>query len=81
MYQAIVRVHPNDDFSLSVVFEDGAEGILDMKPYLDFGVFKKIKDLDQFRRVRIAFDTVEWECGADLDPEFVRAKCGIVEKT
>ncbi len=81
MYQAIVRVHPNDDFSLSVVFEDGAEGILDMKPYLDFGVFKKIKDLDQFRPVRIAFDTVEWECGADLDPEFVRAKCGIVEKT
>jgi hypothetical protein len=81
MYQAIVRVHPNDDFSISVVFEDGVEGVLDMKPYLDFGVFKRLKDLEQFRRVRIAFDTVEWECGPDLDPEFVRAKCRIVEKT
>ena len=80
MYQAVVSVRPNEDFSLTVAFEDGAEGVLDMGPYLDFGVFKKIKDFEQFRRVRIAFDTVEWECGADLDPEFVRAKCRITEK-
>ncbi len=52
-----------------------------MTPYLDFGVFKKIKDFEQFKRVRIALDTVEWECGVDLDPEFIRAKCRIVEKT
>jgi hypothetical protein len=80
VYQAIVSVRPNEDFSLTVVFEDGAEGVLDMRPYLDIGVFKKIKSLDQFKRVRISFDTVEWECGVDLDPEFVRAKCRIVER-
>ncbi len=79
MYPAIVSVRPNQDFSLTVVFEDGVQGLLDMKPYLDFGVFRKIKSLDQFNRVRIAFDTVEWEAGVDLDPEFVRAKCRIVE--
>jgi len=81
MYQAVVSVHPNEDFSITVVFEDGVEGVLDMSPYLDFGVFKKIKDFEQFKRAHIAFDTVEWECGADLDPEFIRAKCRIVEKT
>lgn len=81
MYQAVVSVRPNEDFSLSVVFEDGIEGVLDIAPYLDFGVFKKIRDFEQFKRVRIAFDTVEWECGVDLDPEFVRAKCRIVERT
>jgi hypothetical protein len=77
MYQAVVSVRPNDDFSLTVRFEDGAEGILDMKPYLGFGVFTKIKDFEQFKRVRVAFDTVEWECGVDLDPEFIRDKCSI----
>ena len=81
MYQAVVSVRPNEDFSLAVVFEDGVEGILDMTPYLNFGVFKKIQDFDQFRRVRIAFDTVEWECGVDLDPEFIRAKCRMTETT
>lgn len=80
MYRSVVSVRPNEDFSLAVVFEDGAQGILDMKPYLDFGVFKKLKNLEQFKRVRIAFDTVEWECGADLDPEFIRAKCKTMEK-
>ena len=81
MYKAVVRVRPNEDFSLSVVFEDGVEGVLGMTPYLDFGVFKKIKDFEQFKRVRIAFGTVEWECGLDLDPEFVRAKCSMIERT
>ena len=81
MYHAIVGVRPQDYFSLTVVFDDGAEGMLDMKPYLDFGVFKRLKVLDQFKRIRVAFDTVEWDCGVDLDPEFVRAKCTIAERT
>jgi hypothetical protein len=81
MYQAIVSVCPNDDFSLAVVFEDGAKGVLDMAPYLDFGVFNKLKNLEQFKRVRVAFDTVEWDCGIDLDPEFIRAKCSMKSET
>ncbi len=81
MYQAVVSVQPNDDFSVTVVFEDGVKGVLDMTPYLDFGVFKQIKDFDQFKRVRIAFDAVGWECGVDLDPEFIRSKCRVIERT
>ena len=46
-----------------------------MKPYLDFGVFNRIKDYKSFKKVRVAFDTIEWESGADLDPEFVYVKC------
>jgi hypothetical protein len=45
-----------------------------MKPILDFGIFQRIKDYNAFRRVRVAFDTVEWDCGVDLDPEFVYKK-------
>jgi len=46
-----------------------------MKPMLDFGVFQRIKNIEAFKRVRIAFDTIEWECGIDLDPEYVYEKC------
>ena len=49
--------------------------MLEMKPMLDFGVFRQLKDYDTFKRVHVAFDTIEWECGVDLDPEFVYAKC------
>ena len=45
--------------------------MLDMKPYLSFGVFKKIQDPSIFKTAHISFDAIAWECGADLDPEFV----------
>ena len=82
MYPAITNVIPRQDFSLAVVFDTGEEGVLDMKPYLDFGAFKRLKDYDSFRRVRVAFDTIEWDCGLDLDPEFIHAKSqAIVRET
>ena len=56
-------VAPRDDYTLYLVFENGENGILDMKPFLDSGVFQRIKDLDRFKRVRIAFDTIEWNTG------------------
>ena len=70
MYPSVKEVIPREDYTLSVAFENGENGILDMKPMLDFGIFTRIKDHDAFRRVRVAFDTLEWDCGVDLDPEF-----------
>ena len=75
MYPSVKEVTPREDFTLTVKFDNGEEGILDMKPILDFGVFKRIKDNDAFRRVRVAFDTIEWDCGVDLDPEYIYARC------
>ena len=78
MYPAVKEVTPQEDFTLSVVFDNGERGILDMKPILEFGIFQRIKDYDKFRRVRVSFDTIEWDCGVDLDPEFVYKRCSAV---
>ncbi|NVO00106.1 MAG: DUF2442 domain-containing protein [Geobacteraceae bacterium] len=75
MYPSVIEVIPCEDYTLSIAFDNGESGILDMKPVLDFGVFKRIKDYEAFRRVKVAFDTVEWDCGVDLDPEYVYGKC------
>jgi hypothetical protein len=74
MYPTVKEVIPGDDYVLSVVFDNGEKGYLDMKPILDFGIFQRIKDYEAFRRVRVTFDTVEWDCGVDLDREFVYKK-------
>lgn len=74
MYPAVKEVVAGDNHTLSVFFDNGESGVLDMKPFLDFGVFQLLKDHEKFRRVCVAFDTIEWECGIDLDPEFVYAK-------
>jgi hypothetical protein len=82
MYPAVKEVIPHENYTLSILFDNGDKGILDIKPILDFGVFRRIKDYDTFRRVQVVFDTIEWECGVDLDPEFIYKKCRTkIEKT
>ena len=77
MPPAVTAVECREDYILSIVFDNGENGLLDMKPYLDFGVFKKIRDLKVFKTVRVSFDTIAWESIADLAPEFVYKKCRI----
>ena len=75
MHPSVTNVTPSDDYTLRIDFDNGERGTLDMKPYLDFGVFRRLKDRNTFERVRVSFDTVEWDSGIDLDPEFVYDKC------
>ena len=75
MYPSVTSVVPKDDYILDITFSNGESGALDMKPYLNFGVFNRLKDYKAFEKVTVAFDTIEWETGADLDPEFVYDKC------
>ncbi|MDN5871988.1 MAG: DUF2442 domain-containing protein [Nitrococcus sp.] len=80
MYPAVKNVEAREDYTLSIEFDNGEQGVLDMKEYLDFGVFERLKDLQAFKMVKVAFDTVEWETGLDLDPEFVYQKCRILSQ-
>ncbi len=54
---------------LRLKFENGEEKIFDMKPYLETGIFKALKDEAIFKTVKISFDTIEWANKADIDPE------------
>ena len=78
MYPAVKEVVPCDNYILVIVFDNGEKGYLDMNPILDFGVFKRIKDPEAFKNVRVAFDTIEWNCGVDLDLEFVYNKSKMI---
>jgi Protein of unknown function (DUF2442) len=75
MYPLVTGVVPRDDFMLDITFSNGECGVLDMKPYLGFGIFNRLNDRRSFEKVTVSFDTIEWESGADLDPEFVYDKC------
>lgn len=75
MYPAVTNVSPCEDYLVRVVFDNGEQGILDIKPYLDFGVFQQLRNPGAFNQVRVSFDTIEWAAGVDLDPEFVYEKC------
>ncbi len=51
----VVEAQANEDFSLDLKFSDGKRKRFDMKPYLDYEVFKPLNDLNYFKRIKIAF--------------------------
>lgn len=62
----IVDVKTLENYKLLVTFDNGEKKIKDMKPYLEKGVFQKLKDKDFFKSVKIAFGTISWGDKIDL---------------
>lgn len=61
----IKNVEPLEDYKILVIFDNGEKRIKDMKPYLEKGVFKKLKDKKFFESVKLAYGTITW--GNDID--------------
>ncbi len=70
MYQAITKVKPIENHKLILFFEN-EKRIFDLNPLLDWGRFSELKDINIFKKVHISFDTIEWDNGLDLDPEYL----------
>lgn len=69
--RTIVDVIPNDDYTLTLNFDNGEQRLLDMKPMLNEGtVFKPLCNIATFKRVYL--DTqhcVSWDIGPTVDSE------------
>jgi hypothetical protein len=61
------------DYTLWLRFNDGAEGEADLSAELDGEVFEPLKNVDMFRNFQVDPDlqTIVWENGADMAPEFL----------
>jgi hypothetical protein len=71
MYQGVREVKVLEDYKLLINFENNENRILDMKPFLDKGIFRELTDKHIFNSVKVSFDTIEWCNSADMDPETV----------
>jgi len=68
-YFAVKAVTPLEDYKLLLTFSNGERRLFDMKPYLNKGIFKELRDVSLFNTAHVSFDTVEWNNEADFDPE------------
>lgn len=69
MYLAVIDVKPMSNYQLLLTFENGEKRVFDVKPYLNKGIFKELREEKVFRSVRVSFDSIEWSNHADIDPE------------
>jgi hypothetical protein len=64
------------NFTIHVVFTDGAEGDVDLKAELYGDIFEELKDQSYFSKVFVhpEFHTLCWPNGTDIAPEFLYDK-------
>ncbi len=76
----IKKVKPLEDYRLLVEFENGEKRVKDMKPYLEKGVFSKLKNKEFFDTVKIAYGTVCWGENIDLCADSIYETSSIYEE-
>jgi hypothetical protein len=69
MNPRVELVKPNPDYTLTLVFSNGEIRLFDVKPYLEFGIFKELKDRSLFNSVKPFMGSIQWQNGLDLCPD------------
>jgi len=69
MHWDVKIVKPKPDYKIYVETEDGRKGVFDMKPYLERGMFRELKDKNYFNQVGILFGAVTWPNEQDIASE------------
>jgi hypothetical protein len=69
MNPRIKAVTPKDDYKLMLVFTNGEKGVYDCSRLLDSGVFKELKDINYFKKVRVVHGSVAWPHEQDICPD------------
>ncbi len=64
------------DYKIRLEFNDGNSGIADLADDLWGQIFEPLRDLNKFKKFKVSkiMNTLVWENGADLAPEFLYEK-------
>lgn len=69
----IQQVIPKDNFILSIVAENGKSGEFDVSPYIKGEAFEPLRNPEEFKKIYNGKYFIEWECGADLSADTIKA--------
>lgn len=69
MNPRVKKVKSRRDYTLLITFTSGEVKIFDMKPYLEIGIFRELKDLSLFNSVKPFLGSIQWKNGQDLCPD------------
>ncbi len=63
------------DYKIKVTFNDSTSGIVDFKETIlsdHLPIIRELIDIEKFKDFKIKLDTIFWNNGLDLAPEFIK---------
>ncbi len=73
MFLHIKKVKYIKEYKVDVLFNNGKRGVADLTEALKGPVFEALKDESKFSMLKVdeELETISWDNGADLAPEYV----------
>ena len=71
MFLEVVKAEYLMDYKIKLWFNDNVVKVVDLSNSLNGEAFTHLKNIDDFKRFTIKFNTIEWKNGADFAPEFL----------
>ena len=73
MFLRVTEARYLDAYRIEVAFNNGKKGIADLVDALKGPVFESLKNTQAFARFKVdeELETIAWENGADLAPEYI----------
>ena len=65
----VVKADILEEYKLSILFANNEVRIFDMAPYLEYPIFRPLKEQNELKKIHIVDGTIEWECGAELSTD------------
>ena len=61
------------DYRLEIEFNTGDIKVVDLESHLEGEIFEPVKKVEYFKTVKVnpEFETIYWDNGADIAPEFL----------
>jgi len=81
MNTRVVEVQPNPDFTLTLTFANGELRRFDVKPYLNSGIFRDLRELRLFNAVRPLLGSIQWSGGQDFCPDTLYQESVLVSES
>jgi len=72
----VIQARYIKDYKIEILFDDKVRGIVDLKNIIENDhrpIFQELKDQKKFSKIKVDMDTIVWENGLDLAPEFLHA--------
>ena len=69
MNPRVIEVKPRNDFTIEILFTNKERKVFDVKPYMDRGIFKDLRNQEIFNSVKVDNGSISWKGGQDFCPD------------
>ena len=71
MFLEVVKAEYLMDYKIKLWFNNHVIKVVDLVNSLNGEAFTQLRNIENFKSFTIKFNTIEWENGADLAPEYL----------